>query len=94
MLIWVVAATTGAAVADLLRDRRAAIMGEGPWLLGIIVIGAVVFWLFTIYIAFYPGVVVTVLLVPGLQVASVHFGWTTPFFPGHDRDSPGTQTDS
>jgi uncharacterized membrane protein YeiH len=87
MLIGVVAATTGAAVADLLTHRRVAIMGEGGWLLGAIVVGAVVFWLFTIYVAFYLAVVVTILVVVGVRVVSVHFGWTAPFFPGHDSES-------
>ena len=89
MLIGVVAATVGAAVADLLTNRQVAIMGEGAWLLGVIIVAAAVFWLLTIYVAFYLAVEVTILLVAGLRVASVHFGWTTPFFPGHDTDSPG-----
>ena len=41
------------------------------------------------YTAFYLAVVVTTLLVAILRVASVHFGWTTPFSPVQDRDSPG-----
>jgi uncharacterized membrane protein YeiH len=90
MLIGVVAATTGAAVADLLTNRRVTIMGDGGWLLGVIVVGSVVFWLLTIYVAFYLAVVVTVLVVTGLRVASVHFGWTTPFFPGHESESRET----
>jgi uncharacterized membrane protein YeiH len=87
MLIGVVAATTGVVAVDLLTNRPVAIMSEGGWLLAVIVIGAIVFWLFTIYVAFYAAVVVTVLLVVGLQVGSVHFGWTTPFFPGHNSGS-------
>jgi uncharacterized membrane protein YeiH len=88
MLSGVVAATTGAAVDDLLTHTPVAIMGEGPWLLGVIVTGAVIFWLFTTYVAFYPAVVITVLLVAGLRVGSVHSGWTNPFFPtGGDPDS-------
>jgi uncharacterized membrane protein YeiH len=90
MLIGVVAVTAGASVADLLTSRQVAIMGEGAGLLGAIVVGAVVFWLLTIYVAFYPAVVVTILVVVSLRVVSVHFGWTTPFFPGHDSDSPAT----
>jgi uncharacterized membrane protein YeiH len=88
MVIGVVAATTGGAVNDLLTNRRVAIMAEGPWLLGAIAAAAVVFWLFTIYVAFYPAVVVSVLLLVVLRVGSVRFGWTSPFFPGHDQNSP------
>jgi uncharacterized membrane protein YeiH len=87
MLIGVVAATTGGAVGDLLASARVAIVSEGQWLLGVIVTGSVIFWLFTIYVAFYAAVVVTVVFVTGLRVGSVHFGWTTPFFPGSDPDS-------
>jgi uncharacterized membrane protein YeiH len=83
MLIGVAAATVGAAVDDLLTGRRVAIMGEGPWLLGVIVCGAVIFWLFTIYVGFYPALVVTVVVVASVRVLSVRFAWTTPFFPGH-----------
>jgi uncharacterized membrane protein YeiH len=96
VLIGVVAATTGGAVEDVLTSRRVAIMGEGPWLLGVIVIGAVTFWLFTTYTAFYPAVAVTVAAVGSLRLLSVRFGWSSPFFPGdHYRDprsEPGSDS--
>lgn len=89
VLIGVVAATTGGALNDMFTSRPVAIMGEGPWLLGVIVCGAVIFWLMTIYVGFYPAVAVTVVGVAGLRVSSVRFGWTSPFFPGDDvRDPP------
>jgi uncharacterized membrane protein YeiH len=87
ILIGVVAATVGVVVVDLITSKRVALMDKEQWLLGVIVVGAVVFWLFTIYIAFYPAVIVTVLLVAGLRVASIHFDWTVPFFLGHDASS-------
>ena len=43
-----------------------------------------IFWVVTIYVAFYPAVVVTVIVVVALRVLSVHFGWTSPVFPGDD----------
>jgi hypothetical protein len=63
-------------------------MGEGPWLLGVIVCGAVIFWLFTICVGFYPAVVVTVVVVVSLRALSVRFGWTSPFFPGDRSADP------
>jgi hypothetical protein len=61
-------------------------MGEGPWLLGVIVCGAVIFWLFTIYVAFYPAVAVAVAGAGSVRVLSVRFGWTSPFSrPGPPR---------
>jgi uncharacterized membrane protein YeiH len=89
VLIGVVAATTGGAVNDVLTGRRVAIMNEGPWMLGVVVCGATIFWLFTIYIGFYPAVVATVAIVGSLRVLSVRFGWTTPFFPGDDSGDFG-----
>jgi uncharacterized membrane protein YeiH len=89
ILIGVVAATTGGAADDLLASRPVTVMSEGPWLLGLIVWGAVIFWLFTIYIGFYPGVVVTVLLVASLRVLSVRLGWTSVHFPGDSPPSGG-----
>ncbi len=87
VLIGVVAATTGGAVDDLLTAKKVTMMGEGPWLLGVIVCGALTFWLFTIYVAFYPAVAVTVAVVASLRVLSVRFDWTSPFLPGdHSRD--------
>jgi uncharacterized membrane protein YeiH len=94
VLIGVVAATTGAVVVDLLTKRPVAIMGEGPWLLGIIVCGSVIFWLITIYVGFYPAVAVTVVGVGGLRVLSVRFGWTSPFFPGDDSPDPRSESGS
>jgi uncharacterized membrane protein YeiH len=80
----VVTATFGGVLDDVLTGRRAAIMREGHWLLSVIVLGAVIFWLFTIYIAFYPAVAVTVAIVASLRVLSVRQGWTSPVFPGDD----------
>ena len=71
------------ATDDLLTSQPVAIMSEGPWLLGLLVCGALIFWLFTIYVGFYPAVVVTVLAVAGLRVLSVRLGWTSVYFPGN-----------
>ena len=87
ILLGVVAATVGGATDDLLAGRRATITREGHWLLSVIVVGAVIFWLFTIYVAFCPAVVVTVIVVATLGVLSVGLGWTSPAFPGDDLHS-------
>jgi uncharacterized membrane protein YeiH len=84
ILLGVVTATFGGALDDVLTARRAAIMAEGHWLLFPIVVGAVVFWLITIYVAFYPAVIVTVVVVATLRVLSVKLGWSSPVFPGDD----------
>jgi uncharacterized membrane protein YeiH len=84
ILLGVITATFGSAADDVLAGRRATIMREGHWLLSAVVSGSVVFWLVTIYVAFYPAVVITVAVVTALRVLSVHFGWTSPVFPGDD----------
>jgi hypothetical protein len=48
--------------------------GRRTWLLGVIVCGAVIFWLFTIYAGFHSAVAVTVVVVGSLRVLSVHLG--------------------
>ena len=88
MLIGVVAATFGGAADDMLFGQRAEIMREGPWLLFVIVCGAVIFWLVTIYVAFYPAVVVTVIIVAALRVLAVRFGWTSLILPGDNLHAP------
>jgi uncharacterized membrane protein YeiH len=80
----VITATFGGAADDVLAGRRATVMREGHWLLSAVVCGAVVFWLVTIYVAFYPAVAIAVVVVTALRVLSVHFGWTSPVFPGDD----------
>ena len=82
ILVGVVAATTGSAVDDVLANRRVTIMSEGPWLLGVITLGSVVFWLSTIYIGFYFAILAAVVPMVVVRVLSVRFGWTTPYFPG------------
>ena len=64
-------------------------MREGPWLLVVVVCGAVVFWAVTTYAAFYPAVIITVIVVAVLRVLSVRQGWTSPVFPGDDLHSAG-----
>jgi uncharacterized membrane protein YeiH len=52
----VVTGTFGRALDDLLAGRRAVIMADDHWLLGIVIFGAVVFWALTIFVAFgLPG---------------------------------------
>jgi uncharacterized membrane protein YeiH len=87
ILLGVITATFGGALVDVLTGRRAAIMSEGHWLLLVIVVGSVTFWVFTIYIAFYPAVTVTVAVVVTLRVLSVKLGWTSPSFPGDNLQS-------
>ena len=60
----------------MLAGSEPAIMRERHWLLAAIVVGAVVFWLTTEYVAFYAAVVVTVATVVGLRVVSVRLDWT------------------
>jgi hypothetical protein len=45
------------------------------------------FWFFTIYVAFYPAVGVTVIVVASLRVLGVRLGWTSRVFPGDDLNS-------
>ena len=89
ILLGVIAATFGGAADDVLAGRRAAIMRDGQWLLPVIVCGSVVFWLVTIYVAFYPAVVITVIVVAAVRVLSVRRGWASPAFPGDDLHSAG-----
>jgi uncharacterized membrane protein YeiH len=85
ILLGVVTGTFGGVFDDLLTGRRAVVMADDHWLLAVVVLGAVVFWTLTIYVAFYAAVVTTVVIVTGLRVLSVHLGWTSPVFPGDDR---------
>jgi len=84
ILLGVVTGAFGGAIADVLAGRQAAMLRERHFLLSAIVIGAVVFWLGTEYVAFYAAVVITVVIVVGLRVVSVGLDWTDPSFPGGD----------
>src|SRR5262249_13783189 len=88
ILLGVVTGSFGGAFADVLAGTRAAIMGrDRHWLLSVIVLGSVVFWVCTEYIAYYVAVVGTVVIVAGLRVASVVLDWTVPSFPSEDLRS-------
>ena len=78
------AAVAAAGLALSRLGSQAAMLGERHWLLAAIVIGAVVFWLCTEYVAFYAAVVITVIIVVSLRVVSVRLDWTDPSFPGGD----------
>lgn len=82
ILLGVITGTFGGALADVLAGSEPAIMRERHWLLAAIVVGAVVFWLTTEYVAFYAAVVVTVATVVGLRVVSIRLDWTDPSVPG------------
>jgi uncharacterized membrane protein YeiH len=87
ILLGVITGTFGGALGDVLAGERAAIMREDHWLLGTTVCGAVAFYLTTVYIGFDAAVVLTVIVVSGLRVLSVHLDWTSPVFPGDHRRS-------
>ena len=89
ILLGVVTGAFGGAIADVLAGRQAAMLRERHFLLSAIVIGAVVFWLGTEYVAFYVAVVTTVVVVVGLRVVSVGLDWTDPSFPGRDPPPEG-----
>lgn len=91
ILLGVITATFGGTIDEMLTGRRATIMSEGHWLLSVIAVGAVTFWLMTIYVAFYPAVAVTVIVVAGLRALSVRLNWTSPVFPGDDLHSADPQ---
>lgn len=82
ILLGVITGTFGGVFDDLLTGRRAVVMADDHWLLGVVALGAAVFWALTIYVAFYAAVVATVVIVTSLRVLSVHLGWTSPVFPG------------
>ena len=84
ILLGVITGAFGGAIADVLAGRRATMLRERHWLLSAIVIGAVVFWLCTEYVAFYAAVVITVIIIVGLRGVSVRLDWTDPAFPGVD----------
>ena len=84
ILLGVITGTFGGVFDDLLTGRRAVVMADDHWLLGVVALGAAVFWALTIYVAFYAAVVATVVIVSSLRVLSVHLGWTSPVFPGDD----------
>jgi uncharacterized membrane protein YeiH len=87
IFLGVVTATFGGVADDVLYGRRAIIMREGPWLLSAVVVGAVIFWAVTTYVAFYQAVVITVIVVTLMRVLSVRQGWASPVFPGDDLHS-------
>jgi uncharacterized membrane protein YeiH len=87
IFLGVVTATFGGVADDVLYGRRAVIMREGPWLLSAVVVGAVIFWAVTTYVAFYPAAVITVIVVTLMRVLSVRQGWASPVFPGDDLHS-------
>lgn len=87
ILIGVIAGTFGGVLGDLLAGEQAAIMREGHWLLSGVVCGAVVFYVFTLYVGFDAAVVASVIVVAGLRTVSVRLNWTSPVFPGDNRPS-------
>jgi uncharacterized membrane protein YeiH len=84
ILIGVVAATVGGALDDMLSGRQPTVMREGPWLLATVVIGAAIFWLFTIYVALWVAVVTTVTVVTGLRLVCASSGWIGPVAPADE----------
>lgn len=89
VLLGVVTATFGGAVADVFAGHRATIMTSAHWFLSAVVAGALLFCALAPFLRFWPNAIITTALVTFLRAGSVSWGWEPPWLPG---DGPGKPT--
>jgi len=92
ILLGIIAATVGGATADVMAGERAAIFKQAHWLLGAIMLAAVIFWLLSTLVNFWVATVAAILTVGSVHAASIKFGWNSPVLPGDQSPAGDAST--
>ena len=88
MVLGIVTASFGGMLADVMTGYRATIARQAHWIASALVGGAIVFVLISIWIGFWPAVIVSVIVTSALRYASHVRNWPSPKWPGEPMSTP------
>jgi uncharacterized membrane protein YeiH len=88
MVLGIVTASFGGMLADVMTGYRATIARQAHWIASALVGGAIVFVLISIWIGFWPAVIVSVIVTSALRYASQVRNWPSPKWPGEPMSTP------
>ena len=90
MALGVITASFGGMLADVMTGYRATIARQAHWIASALVVGAIVFVLVSLWVGFWPAVVVSVIATTALRYFSQARNWPSPKWPGESGDAQST----
>lgn len=88
MALGVVTASFGGMLADVMTGYRATIARQAHWIASALVVGAIAFVLISVWIGFWPAVIVSVIVTSALRFISQVRNWPSPKWPGEPISTP------
>ena len=92
MALGVVTASFGGMLADVMTGYRATIARQAHWIASALVVGSVAFVLISIWIGFWPAVIISVIVTTALRYISQVRNWPSPKWPGEPISTPDNPT--
>jgi len=83
----VLTASVGGMIADVLTQNRAAVVSQAHWLGVSLTIGTIGYLFGSIFLNFYVGVAIAVLVTTTLRIFSVTKNWPSPDWPKQQANS-------
>ena len=86
ILCGVLTASVGGMIVDVLTRHRATVVSQAHWFASALTTGTVCYWLVSLYVGPYAGVLASVVVTTLLRVFSVTKNWPSPKWPGESED--------
>lgn len=90
MALGVVTASFGGMLADVMTGYRASLARQAHWIASALVVGAIVFVAISLWVGFWPAVIVSVIATTALRYLSQARDWPSPKWPGEPGDAQST----
>lgn len=92
MALGVVTASFGGMLADVMTGYRATLARQAHWIASALVVGSIAFVLMSMWVGFWPAVIVSVIVTTALRTISQVRGWPSPTWPGEPMSTPDNPT--
>lgn len=86
ILCGVFTASVGGMIVDVLTKHRATVVSQAHWFASALTVGTVCYWVVSLYVSPYFGVVTAVVVTTLLRVFSVTKNWPSPKWPGESEN--------
>lgn len=86
----VITASFGAMLAGIMTGYRARVPSQAHWIASALIVGAIVFVLVSLWVGFWPAVVVSVIATSTLRYVSQARNWPSPRWPGEPGEPQST----
>ncbi len=83
----VVTASFGGMIADWIAQERTTVGKQAHWFGAALTVGTICYLIGSIFINFYAGLVMSIIVTTSLRVLSVTKDWPSPYWPNESKNS-------